>query len=117
MEFSVITITTFVGLMNQGLKYITKTFIKRDVSKFIPICSVIFGILLGISGYFIPSVEMGNNIIEAIFMGAAAGGSATAVHQSYKQLSKQSTDNTTTVDECCCDCECDCDEDEECDDE
>lgn len=114
MEFSVVTITAFVGLMNQGLKYLIKTFTTKDLSKFIPICSVIFGIILGIVAYYIPNIDMGNNILEAIFMGAASGGSATAVHQSYKQLSKPSTtDDEISTDVQSCDCdECN-DEDEE----
>lgn len=114
MEFSVVTIATCVGLMNQGVKYINKTFIKKDINKFIPILSVVFGILLGVCGYFIPDIDMGSNIIEAIFTGAAAGGSATAVHQSYKQLKPTSNDNDD-VEECSCE-ECEqllSDDDEE----
>lgn len=40
------------------------------------------------------SVEMGNNIIEAIFIGISAGAAATGIHQIGKQFGK--TDGTST---------------------
>ena len=51
--------------------------------------SIIFGIVLGIIGFYIPNVEMGNNIVEAIFIGIAAGSAATGVNQIGKQLYKK----------------------------
>ena len=69
LEFSIITISSFVTMLNEGLKYFTDLVLKKDISKYIPIFSVIFGIILGIVGYYIPTVEMGDNIVEAIFIG------------------------------------------------
>ena len=66
MELSIITIGTFVAILNQGTKYIAKNFIKHDVSKWIPVCSVVYGIILGIIGFIMPDVDMGNNLLEAI---------------------------------------------------
>jgi hypothetical protein len=88
VEFSIVSITVFVTSLNECVKYIAKT-LGKDVNKYIPIFSMIFGILLGIAGYYIPNVAMGNNIIEAIFIGLSAGASATGCHQVYKQLSKE----------------------------
>ena len=51
--------------------------------------SIVFGIVLGIIGFYIPNVEMGNNIVEAIFIGIAAGSAATGVNQIGKQLYKK----------------------------
>lgn len=92
VEFSIVSITVFVTTLNECVKKIASSF-GKDVSKFIPIFSMIFGILLGITGYYLPNVEMGNNIVEAIFIGLSAGASATGCHQVYKQLSKEEEPN------------------------
>lgn len=88
LEFSIITISAFVGAGNECIKLIANS-LKKDWNKYIPICSLVLGVILGIAGYFIPSVPMGSNIIEAIFIGLAAGASATGVHQVGKQLTKK----------------------------
>ena len=91
LEFSIVTISSFVGALNQIVKYISKSVFKKDISRYIPLFSIGFGIILGIAGYYIPKVEMGSNIIEAIFIGIAAGSAATGFHQVGKQLSKDDT--------------------------
>lgn len=88
LQFSIITISAFVGAGNECIKLIANS-LKKDWNKYIPICSLVLGVILGVSGYFIPSIPMGNNIIEAIFIGLAAGASATGVHQVGKQLTKK----------------------------
>ena len=85
MEFSIVTISAFVGVLNEVVKKIASIF-NKDINKFIPLFSIGFGIILGICGYFIPNVKMGNNIIEAIFIGISSGAAATGCHQVYKQL-------------------------------
>ena len=85
MEFSIVTISAFVGALNELVKKIASIY-GKDLNKFIPIFSIVFGIMLGIAGYFIPNVAMGNNIVEAIFIGISAGAAATVCHQVYKQL-------------------------------
>ena len=85
MEFSIVTISAFVGILNECVKKIASIF-GKDLNKFIPLFSILFGIILGISGYYIPNVVMGNNIVEAIFIGISAGAAATGCHQIYKQL-------------------------------
>jgi hypothetical protein len=94
MEFSIISISAFVAILNQCVKYIADTFIKKDISKYIPIFSGVFGIILGIAGYYISNVDMGNNIIEAFFIGLCAGLSSTGAHQIGKQLNKDSNTDT-----------------------
>lgn len=101
LEFSIASIATFVGILDQITKTIFKTCDKKNLDKFIPVCSIVYGLALGIAGYFIPSVEMGNNIIEAIFIGLSAGAASTGVHQIYHQQVKpdeEEKQNTTTDD-------------------
>ena len=50
-ELTIVTISAFVAALNQATKYIGNNFIKRDISKYIPICSVIYGLILGIIGF------------------------------------------------------------------
>ena len=89
LEFSIVTITTFVAMLNECTKYFANLIFKKDIKKYIPIFSVVFGIALGVIGFYLPNVEMGNNIVEAIFIGIAAGSAATGVNQIGKQLYKK----------------------------
>ena len=54
--------------------------------------------MLCIIGYLIPEVQMGSNIVEAIFIGIASGAAATGVHQVGKQMTKPTAIATTTSD-------------------
>jgi Na+-translocating ferredoxin:NAD+ oxidoreductase RnfA subunit len=88
LEFSIITITAFVAMLNECVKLLAGAF-NKNIDKFIPLFSIAFGIILGIVGYFLPNVDMGKNIVEAIFIGLSAGMASTGAHQVGKQLSKE----------------------------
>lgn len=92
MEFSIITISAFVTLLVSVTRYIGTTCFKKDLSKFLPIFAICYGLILAIAGYFTPDVEMGKNIIEAVFLGIATGAGATGINQVGKQLSKSDND-------------------------
>ena len=92
VEFSIMTISAFVAALNEGVKLIGKSCGWKDVNRYIPIFSLVFGALLGLWGYVIPSVDMGRNIVEALFIGLSAGGAATGCHQIYKQMLKDNDD-------------------------
>lgn len=94
LQFSIVTISAFAAAGNECVKLIASAF-KKDWNKYLPIISLVIGLGLGIAGYFIPGVDMGNNIVEAIFIGLAAGASATGVHQVGHQLSKDDSNNGT----------------------
>ena len=95
-ELTIVTIGAFVAAHNQATKYIAANFIKRDISKFIPICSVIYGLVLGIIGFYLPNANMGSTLVEAVLIGISAGSASTGCHQIVKQLTKSTT---TTTDE------------------
>lgn len=120
LEFSIITISSFVTMLDEFVKTFSKIVFKKDISKFIPIFSVLFGVILGIVGFYIPNVEMGNNIVEAIFIGISAGSAATGVNQISKQLNKTEPELSTTekqfisdMDDIDVDVECQTDEENE----
>jgi len=88
MQFSIITITSFVTLLNDIVIYIAKTSFDKDVKKYIPITSIIFGMILGAFGYCIPDMDTGSNLVESLFLGISAGASAVGINQVGKQLDK-----------------------------
>lgn len=90
-NFSILTISPFVGVLNEATKSIAKCF-KKDINRYIPIFSLVYGVLLGIAGYYIPDLDFGNNLVEAIFVGLVGGGAATGVHQTFHQLSSKIDD-------------------------
>lgn len=98
LEFSIITISSFVTVLDETVKTIFKQGFKKDVTKFIPILSVVFGIALGIIGFYTPDVEMGSNLVEAIFIGLSAGSAATGVNQISKQLNKKEPESPQPID-------------------
>lgn len=88
LEFSIITLSTFVTLLVSTTRYIATIF-KKDISYYLPIFSIIYGVILSVCGYYFTDVEMGNNIIEAIFIGLSSGAGACGVNQVGKQLYKK----------------------------
>lgn len=102
LEFSIITIGSFVTMLDSITRYIGKFCFKKDIGRVLPIFSIIYGVALGICGFYTPNVEMGANLIEAIFIGLSAGAAATGINQVGKQLNKktkeeETEENTTLV--------------------
>lgn len=93
MEFSIVTISAFVATLNEITKFIFKNVFDKDVKKFIPLFSIIYGIILGVCGYYSHLSDFGDTIFEAVFIGISSGAAATGFHQVGKQLSK--TDECT----------------------
>jgi hypothetical protein len=69
-------------------RYIATACFRKDISKVLPLFSIIYGVTLGLLGFFCTDIDMGKNFIEAFFIGLAAGSSATGFNQIGKQLYK-----------------------------
>jgi len=84
---SVPAIATAVYLLIEVLK---KAFNNSEkFLRFIPLISLIIGVIAGIICYFfIPSIIPAPNIVVAIIIGGASGLTATGTNQIVKQLSK-----------------------------
>lgn len=95
LEFSIITISSFVTMLDSITRYIGKFCFKKDIGKVLPIFSILYGIALGVCGFYTPNVEMGANLIEAIFIGLSAGAAATGINQVGKQLNKGDEEKET----------------------
>lgn len=90
LEFSILTIGTFVTMLDSITLFTAEQWFKKDIRKVIPIFSLAYGLILGVAGFYIPTVDMGANIVEAITIGLSAGAAATGVNQVGKQLKKDS---------------------------
>lgn len=88
LEFSIITLSTFVTILVSTTRYIASIF-KKDISYYLPIFAILYGIILAVCGYYFTNVEMGNNIIEAVFIGISSGAGACGINQVGKQLNKK----------------------------
>lgn len=97
LELSIITISSFVTFLDTVTMVIGRQCFKKDINRFIPIFSLVYGLALGIAGYYTPNVDMGSNIIEAIFIGLSAGAAATGINQVGKQLSKNDTTSSVLL--------------------
>jgi hypothetical protein len=83
-------------------RFIATACFRKDISRVLPIFSITYGIILALAGYYATNVEMGNNVIEAFFIGLSAGAAATGFNQVGKQLYKDldiDFSNDTTEDE------------------
>lgn len=97
LELSIITISSFVTFLDTVTMIIGRQCFKKDINRFIPIFSLVYGLALGIAGYYTPNIDMGSNIIEAIFIGLSAGAAATGINQVGKQLSKNDTTSSVLL--------------------
>ena len=97
LQFSILTIGTFVTMLDSITIFIAKACFKKDIKKVIPIFSLVYGLALGIAGFYTPNVDMGGNLIEAVFIGLSAGAAATGVNQIGKQLGKSDDDDMSSI--------------------
>lgn len=96
LEFSIITLSSFVTILVSTTKYIASLF-KKDISYYLPIFAIIYGAILSVCGYYFTDVEMGNNIIEAVFIGISTGAGAVGINQVGKQLNKKGISSNEVV--------------------
>lgn len=96
LEFSIISLSTFVTILVSTTRYIASIF-KKDISYYLPIFAIFYGIILAVCGYYFTNVEMGNNIIEAVFIGISSGAGACGINQVGKQLNKKGNSSNEVV--------------------
>lgn len=99
LEFTVVTISVFVSTLNEITKTLVKGIFHKEINRFIPIFSILYGIGLSILAFYTGIENFGNNLIEAMFIGLSSGAAAVGYHQVGKQLFKESStisDETNT---------------------
>lgn len=96
LEFTVVTISVFVSTLNEITKALVKGVFHKEINRFIPIFSIVYGIGLAILAFYTGIENFGNNLVEAMFIGLSSGAAAVGYHQVGKQLFKEPlTINTT----------------------
>lgn len=94
MEFlQSLSVPVIAGVVYAIIEWLKTIITSERFRKFIPLVAVVIGSIVGIFFYFIyPSVIPAENVIMAIIIGAASGGSATCANQAYKQMKKGGED-------------------------
>ena len=96
LEFTVVTISVFVSTLNEITKTLVKGVFHKEINRFIPIFSIVYGIGLAILAFYTGIENFGNNLVEAMFIGLSSGAAAVGYHQVGKQLFKESLTTDTT---------------------
>ena len=60
LEFSIVSISAFVSVLNELTKTIANNCFKKSVNRYIPIFSLVYGVALAICGFYIPDTYFGN---------------------------------------------------------
>lgn len=91
-------ITLLVYWCMELIKQLTNN--NENFKRFIPICSTVLGIILGvIIFYAFPSMKIAENVLYAIGIGGLSGLAATGSNQIIKQLSKFKQNNKDSTSE------------------
>ena len=99
LEFTVVTISVFVSTLNEITKTLVKGVFHKEINRFIPIFSIMYGISLAILAFYTGIENFGNNLIEAMFIGLSSGAAAVGYHQVGKQLFKETSTTNTSEEE------------------
>lgn len=74
------------GIVFFVIEILKSAFPSEKFKRFLPLVAGLFGAGLGVASYFIPSINVASNILDAILIGLMSGLTATGTHQIYKQM-------------------------------
>lgn len=77
------------GIVFFVIEILKSAFPSEKFKRFLPLVAGLFGAGLGAASYFIPSVNVASNILDAILIGLMSGLTATGTHQIYKQMAEK----------------------------
>lgn len=86
---SITTMPIIIMMLVSITRGIFKESFKKDVSCYLPIIAIVYGMIISIIGYYVPSIDVGENLLEAILFGVSTGATACGINQVPKQLSKK----------------------------
>ena len=75
------------GIVFFVIEILKSAFPSEKFKRFLPLVAGLLGAGLGVATYFIPSINVASNILDAILIGLMSGLTATGTHQIYKQMS------------------------------
>lgn len=88
METSLLLITFIAGLIAEAFKKILPKLTTKNISHFIPVISLISGIIISIICFYTNTMNVGETLIQAIIVGAIGGAGMTGLHQLPTQMRK-----------------------------
>lgn len=88
METSLLLITFIAGLIAEAFKKILPKLTTKNISHFIPVISLISGIIISIICFYTNTMNVGETLIQAIIIGAIGGAGMTGLHQLPTQMRK-----------------------------
>lgn len=77
------------GIVFFVIEILKSAFPSEKFKRFLPLVAGLLGAGLGVASYFIPSVNVASNILDAILIGLMSGLTATGTHQIYKQMAEK----------------------------
>lgn len=84
-NFEIVSIPAIVTVVYAVMEMLKNTIANEKFNRFIPLCAVLFGAMLGVISFYVyPSVIPADNIIVALFIGGASGWAATGVYETGK---------------------------------
>ena len=85
----IVSIPVIVTIVCGAMELLKKTINKEGFNRFIPMCSVILGAILGLIAFYAnPVIIPADNVLVALIIGGASGWAATGANQTVKQLTK-----------------------------
>ena len=85
----IVSIPVIVTIVCGAMELLKKTINKEGFNKFIPLCAVVLGALLGVIAFYVfPVIIPADNVVLALMIGGASGWAATGANQTIKQLTK-----------------------------
>ena len=89
-NIEIISIPAIVAIVCTVMQMIKKTIANDKFNRFIPLCAVLLGALIGVAAFYVyPSIIPADNVIVALLIGAASGWAATGAYETGKGLKKE----------------------------
>ncbi len=73
------------GIVFFVIEILKSAFPSEKFKRFLPLVAGLFGVGRGVASYFIPSINVASNILDAILIWLMSCLTATGTHQIYKQ--------------------------------
>lgn len=89
-NIEIISIPAIVAIVCTVMQMLKKTIANDKFNRFIPLCAVILGAVLGVLAFYVyPAVIPADNVVTALVIGGASGWAATGAYETGKKMVKK----------------------------
>ena len=86
-HLEIVSIPAIVAIVYGILQMLKSVIANERFNRFIPLCAVILGAILGVMAFYVyPEIIPADNVIVALFIGAASGWAATGAYETGKKM-------------------------------